>query len=68
MTSFGEPLEQNEVNYLIDLAKDPDSNLIDIEKLSQIMMPSDDIIEDLTQQANEKIKREEAEAKMKRQE
>ena len=66
MTSFGEPLEQNEVNYLIDLAKDPDSNLIDIEKLSQIMMPSDDIIEDLTQQANEKIKREEAEAKMKR--
>ena len=66
MTSFGEPLEQNEVNYLIDLARDPDSNLIDIEKLSQIMMPSDDIIEDLTQQANEKIKREEAEAKMKR--
>ena len=64
MTSFGEPLEQNEVNYLIDLAKDPSSNLIDIEKLSQIMMPSDDIIEDLTQQANEKIKREEAEAKM----
>ena len=64
MTSFGEPLEQNEVKYLIDLAKDPSSNLIDIEKLSQIMMPSDDIIEDLTQQANEKIKREEAEAKM----
>ena len=63
MMSFGEPLEQNEVDYLIDLAKDPDSNLIDIEKLSQIMMPSDDIIEDLTQQANEKIKREEAEAK-----
>ena len=53
---------------MIDLAKDPKSNLIDIEKLSQIMMPSDDIIEDLTQQANEKIKREEAEAKMKRQE
>lgn len=64
MTSYGEPLEQNEVAYLIEIAKDPDSNLINIETLSQIMMPSDDIIEDLTQQANEAIKKQEAEAKL----
>ena len=63
MTGFGEPLEQKEMQYLMELAIEPESKLIDIEKLSQIMMPSDDIIEDLTQQANEKIKREEALAK-----
>ena len=52
MLSMGEPLEQSEMQYLLDLADDPsqkNKDLINIEKLSQVMMPSDDIIEDLTQ-------------------
>ena len=64
---MGEPLDQNEMKYMLDLAADPSSknrDLINIEKLSKLMMPSDDIIEELTQQANEKIKKAEAEAKL----
>ena len=67
MQTMGEPLDQNEMKYMLDLAADPSSknrDLINIEKLSKLMMPSDDIIEELTQQANEKIKKAEAEAKL----
>ena len=38
---------------------------INIEKLAQILVPSDDINDDLTNKANEIIKREEAERKRK---
>ena len=66
MQQMGEPLEEHEINYLLDLAHDPSSDKpdeIDIERLSWIMVPSDDIIEDLTQQANAAIKQAELEAK-----
>ena len=66
MQTMGEPLDANEMKYMLDLASDPSSKnreMINIEKLSKVMMPSDDIIEELTQQANEKIKKAEAEAK-----
>ena len=69
MTSMGEPLEEHEINYLLGLAADKDSERpeeVDIERLSWIMVPSDDIIEDLTQQANAAIKEAELEAKAKR--
>ena len=64
MTSMGEPLEENEIAYLLELAQDNTSDRpddINIERLAQIMMPSDDIIEDLTQKANAAIKQAKAE-------
>ena len=52
MVSMGEPLQDFELKYLMDLATDKTSdhpNDIDIERLSKLMIPSDDIIRDLTQ-------------------
>ena len=54
----------------MNLAIDKDSNdqnLIDINRLSAILLPSDDIAEDLKQQANELILKEEQEWKLKMQ-
>ena len=49
LRSMGEPLEDFEVKHLVKLCEDTgDKNQIDIVKLSQIMIPSDDIIGDLT--------------------
>mgnify|MGYP006125433345 CR=1 FL=1 len=51
MQTMGEPLEPNEMQYMLDLAADPaqkNRDLINIEILSKVMMPSDDIIEELT--------------------
>ena len=51
MNSMGEPLEDHEIAYMLELAQDEGSDRpddINIERLAQIMMPSDDIIEDLT--------------------
>ena len=51
---------------MLDIAIDKDSsrpNEVDIELLSKILVPSDDIIDDLNNKANEVIKAEEAEAK-----
>ena len=53
MNSMGEPLEDHEINFMLDLAKPgpgeesekPDE--IDIVKLSKLMCPSDDIMDDL---------------------
>ena len=59
MKRMGEPLEENEVSYLLDLCATLDSEVpgeVDIEALSALLVPSDDIIEDLTQQANQAIK------------
>ena len=39
--------------------------MIDIEKLSKILVPSDDIMRDLTREADEKLKNDEAERKAK---
>eukprot|EP00356_Strombidium_inclinatum_P003421 CAMPEP_0170504530 /NCGR_PEP_ID=MMETSP0208-20121228/48207_1 /TAXON_ID=197538 /ORGANISM="Strombidium inclinatum, Strain S3" /LENGTH=98 /DNA_ID=CAMNT_0010784847 /DNA_START=203 /DNA_END=496 /DNA_ORIENTATION=- len=54
LTSMGEPLEVHELEYLLQVAAPADSSEkpehVDIVKLSEILMPSDDIIEDLTQQ------------------
>ena len=57
---MGEPLEEYEVDYLLDLACKADNTReddVNIEKLAQLMIPSDDIIEDLTQMANNAIKK-----------
>ena len=59
MQTMGEPLQDHELKYLFDLAIDKNSNNpdeIDIVRLSQLMIPSDDIIKDLTLQASEAIK------------
>lgn len=65
MTSMGEPLEQFEINYMMELAQQEggDPNLIDIEKLAQILIPSDNIMDDLAREADEQIKKEDAENK-----
>ena len=67
---MAETLDDNEVDYMIELVEKealdetmPDE--INIEKLAQILVPSDDINDDLTNKANEIIKREEAERKRK---
>ena len=52
MKRMGEPLEENEVSYLLDLCATLDSEVpgeVDIQALSALLVPSDDIIEDLTQ-------------------
>ena len=59
MTGMGEPLEDNEMEYLLKLCSNVDSEKpgeVNIEALCAILVPSDDIIEDLTQQANAAIK------------
>ena len=59
MTGMGEPLEDNEIQYLLNLCSNCDTEKpgeVNIEALSAILGPSDDIIEDLTQQANAAIK------------
>ena len=51
MTGMGEPLEENEIQYLLDLTANTDSSKpgeVNIEALSALLVPSDDIIEDLT--------------------
>ena len=65
LTSMGEPLEDFELKYLLDLATDPqnESTNVDIVRLSEILVPSDDIEEDLRQQANASIKKSEQDKK-----
>ena len=69
MTQMGEPLEENELTYMLELAQDADStnpNAVNIERLAEIMIPSDDIMHDLTHKANDEIKKAELEAKARR--
>ena len=71
LNQMGEPLEDHEMEYLMNLATDPNSSnpdMVNIERLSQLMVPSDDIIEDLTQQANAALKEKEAQRLMKEEE
>ena len=52
MKRMGEPLEDNEVQYLLELCASLDSSVpgeVNIESLSALLVPSDDVIEDLTQ-------------------
>ena len=73
MQKMGEPLEDNEVEYLIQtcngMAPNEDAEApkdeVHIESLSKILCPSDDIIEDLTQAANNAIRKADIERKLK---
>ena len=64
---MGEPLENFEIEFMLKLAQDDgdDPNKINIEKLAKILVPSDNILDDLAREADEKLKREEAAAKAK---
>jgi len=55
LTTMGEPLDEREMKFLLDLAQKEtgNSDMIDIDKLSQILIPSDNIMDDLARQANE---------------
>ena len=50
---------------MLKLAEDEDGkpNMINIEKLAKILIPSDNIMDDLAREADEQIKREDAEKK-----
>ena len=67
MTTMGEPLDKFEIDYLLMLATDEEEggnpNLINIEKLAKILIPSDNIMDDLAREANEQLKIEEAKRK-----
>ena len=45
MTVMGEALDEEEIEYMLGIAKDPDSkdssNLVDIKRLAKIMIPFD---------------------------
>ena len=59
MKHFGEPLEDDEVEFLLEQAKlpgtreDAPKDEVDIEHLARIMVPSDDIMDDLVREASE---------------
>ena len=58
VTTMGEALEKNEVNYMLQMAKDEDHEertLVNIKRLAQLMLPSDDILDDLKKKANAMI-------------
>ena len=62
MKRMGEPLEEHEMQYLLDLCATLDTTVpgeVNIESLSELLVPSDDIIEDLVQKANQAIKMDE---------
>ena len=50
MTAMGEAFEENEMDYMLDLALEKGSSnvdFIDIERLAKILIPSDNIVDDL---------------------
>ena len=60
MTMMGEALDEREIQYMLQLATEEgssDEHLIDIERLTRVLIPSDNIIDDLRKhiEANKEI-------------